>query len=160
MNYQLTRHLKTCMYISILVDCFYFVITTKLSSYRTLSSPGRYTDLTWIKDVHTQSLCSKIGKMSSVALLVHPSRTQTSEILWITLEIHDLEHSEGGVYASFKWNLCSDRVKTKSGMPKACCNKKILDQVPKTDYILSVLMFELSSRWKKSWKAGSGLGFC
>ena len=54
-----------------------------------------------------------------VSLLVYPSRAQTSEILWKTLGIHDLEHSEGGVYASFKWDLCSDRVVTNSGMPKA-----------------------------------------
>ena len=38
----------------------------KLSAYCTLSSPSHYTDLTWIKDVHTQSLCSEIGKMSTV----------------------------------------------------------------------------------------------
>ena len=50
---------------------------------------------------------------------IHPSWSQTSEILWKTLGIHDLEHSEGGVNASFKWDLCSDWVKTKAGMPKA-----------------------------------------
>ena len=33
----------------------------------------------------------------STALLVHPSRAQTSE------RIHDLDHSEGDVYASFNW---------------------------------------------------------
>ena len=50
----------------------------------------------------------------STALLVHPSRAQTSE------RIHDLDHSEGDVYASFKWDLCSERMMTKSGIPKAC----------------------------------------
>ena len=54
-----------------------------------------------------------------VSLLVHPSQAQTSEILWKTLRIHDLEHSEGGVYASFMWDLCSDQDMTKSSMPKA-----------------------------------------
>ena len=38
--------------------------------------------------------------------LVYPSRAQTSEILWKSLGIHDLEHSEGSVYASVKWDLC------------------------------------------------------
>ena len=61
---------------------------------------------------------------SVLTLLVHPSRAQTSEILWQTLRIHDLEHSEWDVYASFKWDVCSNRVITKSGMPKAWLAEK------------------------------------
>ena len=46
-----------------------------------------------------------------MSLLKYPSRAQTSEILWKSLGVYDLEHIEGRVYASFKWALCSDRVK-------------------------------------------------
>ena len=52
--------------------------------------------------------CSIMG--FCVLLLVQPSRAQTSEILWKTQGIHDFEHSEGGVYVLFKWDLCSDPV--------------------------------------------------
>ena len=50
-------------------------------------------------------------RISLVKCLVYPSQAQTTEILWKSQGIHDLEHTEGSVYASLKWDLCIDGVK-------------------------------------------------
>ena len=49
-----------------------------------------------------------------VKCLAYPSRAQTTEILWKSQGIHDLEPTEGSVYASLKWVLCIDRVNIQS----------------------------------------------
>ena len=84
---------------------------------------GRYKDLTWVKHKHSlqyapnhESLDIFRGFQTSVvwARDGYTSKHFTSEILWKSLGIHNLEHCEWSVYASIKWDLCSVRVNVQS----------------------------------------------
>ena len=83
----------------------------KLLAYRTLSSPGRNKDLTWMK--HKRPLqCVPNHESLEFFRGFHLSELGMDvPSFWsiVTRCVHPL----------FKWDLCSSRVKTKSGMPKA-----------------------------------------